>query len=78
MKLKEGTKFYIDVLKKKYDISFLDGKIYEFVTEDSAYNQIWKVDGELVRLDRYDAMFGFPFYLRQILMYETEKGHITE
>lgn len=29
MKIKSGTKFFIDILKEKYDISFLKGKVYE-------------------------------------------------
>lgn len=70
MKIKKGTKFFIDKLKEKYDISFLDGKIYEFVSEDEKENQIWNIDGEIIKLDKFDAMFGFPFYLRQILTLE--------
>lgn len=72
MKIKNGTKFFIDKLKEKYDISFLDGKIYEFIEEDNKGNQTWKVDEKIVELDRFDAMFGFPFYLRQILSEEVK------
>ena len=69
MKIKNGTKFFIDKLKEKYDISFLDGKVYEFIKEDNK-NQTWKIDEKIIELDRFDAMFGFPFYLRQILAKE--------
>ena len=72
MKIKNGTKFFIDKLKEKYDISFLDGKIYEFISEDENENQTWNIDGEVVKLDKFDAMFGFPFYLRQILSEEVK------
>ena len=74
MEIKNGTKFFIDKLKEKYDISFLDGKVYEFIKEDSNKNQTWKIDEKIIELDRFDAMFGFPFYLRQILAIEVENG----
>lgn len=72
MKIKNGTKFFIDKLKEKYDISFLQGKVYEFIKEDNNKNQTWKVDEKIIELDEFDAMFGFPFYLRQILAKEVQ------
>lgn len=72
MKIKSGTKFFIDKLKEKYDISFLDGKVYEFIKEDNNKNQTWKVDEKIIELDKFDALFGFPFYLRQILAKEVQ------
>ena len=70
--MKIGTKFFIDKLKEKYEISFLEGKVYEFIGEDENENQTWNIDGEDIKLDRFDAMFGFPFYLRQILSEEVK------
>lgn len=70
----KGTKFFIDKLKEKYDISFLEGKVYEFIKEDDKGNQTWKVDEKIVELDKFDATFGFPFYLRQILAKEVSNG----
>lgn len=72
MKIKNGTKFFIDKLKEKYDISFLEGKVYESVDEDNKKTQTWKIDGKIIKLDKFDAMFGFPFYLRQILAKEVQ------
>lgn len=72
MKIKNRTKFFIDKLKEKYDISFLDGKVYEFIKEDNNKNQTWKVDEKIIELDKFDALFGFPFYLRQILAKEVQ------
>ena len=74
MKIKNGTKFFIDKLKEKYDVSFLDGKVYEFIKDDSNKNQIWKIDEKIIELDRFDTMFGFPFYLRQILAKEVKNA----
>lgn len=75
MKIKSGTKFFIDKLKGKIRHIFLDGKVYEFIKEDDNKNQTWKIDEKIIELDRFDAMFGFPFYLRQILAKEVENDN---